>query len=40
MGRELGVLVAKKLVTEIQLMGLSALEGEQTNRSRKQQSSD
>ena len=28
-GRELGVLVAKKLVTEIQLMGLSALEGDQ-----------
>jgi hypothetical protein len=27
-GRELGVLVAKKLVTEIQLMGLSALEGD------------
>lgn len=26
-GRELGVLVAKKLVTEIQLMGLSALQG-------------
>ena len=26
-GRELGVLVAKELVTEIQLMGLSALEG-------------
>lgn len=28
MGRNLGVLVAKNLVTEIQMMGLSALEGE------------